>query len=121
MYTVSERNQRKCVPILGKVTSTFLTEVSIGHKSMRIYVNLCIHDRLSSRQLERQIDSALYERSLTNNIKLSPVMRELAPQAEHVFRDQYVLRTVELLLGSPRPRRQEAQRESQHRRTLMQG
>lgn len=55
------------------------------------YLKECIEERLSKRELNRQIDSALYERSIANNIKLSPVMRELAPQAEHVFRDQYVL------------------------------
>ena len=55
------------------------------------YLDLCVHDRLSFRQLDRQIDSALFERSVTNNIKLSPVLRELAPQADHVFRDKYVL------------------------------
>lgn len=55
------------------------------------YLKECIQERLSKRELNRQIDSALYERSVTNNIKLSPVLRELAPQADHVFRDQYVL------------------------------
>lgn len=55
------------------------------------YLKECIEERLSKRELNRQIDSALYERSIANNIKLSPVMREIAPQAEHVFRDQYVL------------------------------
>ena len=55
------------------------------------YLKECIEERLSKRELNRQIDCALYERSIANNIKLSPVMREIAPQAEHVFRDQYVL------------------------------
>ena len=55
------------------------------------YLKECIKERLSKRELNRQIDSALFERSVTNNIKLSPVLRELAPQADHVFRDQYVL------------------------------
>ena len=55
------------------------------------YLKECIQERHSKRELNRQIDSALYERSVTNNIKLSPVLRELAPQADHVFRDQYVL------------------------------
>ena len=87
---------------IGEKLSALLRQISWTNnltilsraKSMEercFYVNLCIHDRLSSRQLERQIDSALYERSIANNIKLSPVMRELAPQAYHVFRDQYVL------------------------------
>ncbi|MBP3219686.1 MAG: DUF1016 family protein [Prevotella sp.] len=55
------------------------------------YLNLCIHDHLSFRQLNRQIDSALYERSKIGTPKLSPMLREIAPQAELLFRDQYVL------------------------------
>ena len=84
----------KLSALLRQISWTNNLTILSRAKSMEercFYVNLCIHDRLSSRQLERQIDSALYERSLTNNIKLSPVMRELAPQAEHVFRDRYVL------------------------------
>lgn len=55
------------------------------------YLQLCVHDRLSTRQLERQIDSALYERNALGAPKLSPVLREIAPQAEQIFRDQYVM------------------------------
>ena len=58
------------------------------------YLQLCIHDRLSTRQLDRQIDSALYERNAVGTPKLSPVMREIAPQAEQIFRDQYVLEFI---------------------------
>ena len=58
------------------------------------YLHLCIHDRLSTRQLDRQIDSALYERNAVGSPKLSPVMREIAPQAEQIFRDQYVLEFI---------------------------
>ncbi|MCR4919163.1 MAG: PDDEXK nuclease domain-containing protein [Prevotella sp.] len=58
------------------------------------YLQLCIHNRLSTRQLDRQIDSALYERNVVGTPKLSPVMREIAPQAEQIFRDQYVLEFI---------------------------
>jgi predicted nuclease of restriction endonuclease-like (RecB) superfamily len=58
------------------------------------YLQLCVHDRLSTRQLERQINSALYERNAVGNIKLSPVMREIVPQAEQIFRDQYVMEFI---------------------------
>ena len=58
------------------------------------YLNLCVQDRLSSRQLERQIDSALFERISTGNVKLSPVLREIAPKAEVIFRDQYVFEFI---------------------------
>ena len=58
------------------------------------YLQLCVHDRLSTRQLERQIDSALYERNAVGSPKLSAVLREIAPQAEQIFRDQYVLEFI---------------------------
>lgn len=55
------------------------------------YLMLCKNERLSKRELNRQIDAAIYERSKLDGPKLSPVMREIAPKAEQVFRDQYVL------------------------------
>ena len=58
------------------------------------YLQLCVHDRLSTRQLDRQIDSALYERNAVGSPKLSPVLREIAPQAEQIFRDQYVMEFI---------------------------
>ena len=93
-YETYKGADEKLSALLRQISWTNNLTILSRAKSMEerlFYVNLCIHDRLSSRQLERQIDSAFYERSLTNNIKLSPVMRELAPQAEHVFRDKYVL------------------------------
>ena len=82
--------------------STLLRQISWSHnlaimsraKSMeerQFYLRLCVHDRLSFRQLNRQIDSALYERIALGSPKLSPVLREIAPQAEQIFRDQYVM------------------------------
>ena len=55
------------------------------------YLTLCKNERLSSRELDRQINAAVFERSKVDGLKLSPVMREIAPKAEQVFRDQYVL------------------------------
>jgi len=54
------------------------------------YLRLALQERLSVRDLERQIDSAHFERSLAK-AKLSPVMRVLHPAAGQVFRDSYVL------------------------------
>ena len=82
--------------------STLLRQISWSHnlaimsraKSVEerlFYLRLCVHDRLSFRQLNRQIDSALYERNALGAPKLSPVLREIAPQAEQIFRDQYVM------------------------------
>ena len=54
------------------------------------YLRLATIEKLTKRELERQIDSAHFERSLTT-AKLSPVARELHPAADLVFRDSYVL------------------------------
>ena len=93
-YETYKDADEKLSALLRQISWTNNLTILSRAKSMSercFYVEHCIHDRLSSRQLERQIDSALYERSVANNIKLSPVLREIAPQAEHVFRDQYVL------------------------------
>ena len=58
------------------------------------YLQLCAKERLSNRDLNRQIDSALFERSQLSEPKLSPVLREIAPEAEKVFRDQYVMEFI---------------------------
>lgn len=65
------------------------------------YMNLCKRERLSSRQLERQIDSALFERSQLSQPKLSPLLREIAPKAESIFRDHYVMEFVGEQNGKP--------------------
>lgn len=55
------------------------------------YLSLCKNERLSTRELNRQLDAALFERTKMDEPKLSPVMREMAPKADLVFRDRYVL------------------------------
>lgn len=60
------------------------------------YLRLCIKEKYSSRELERQIDSGFYERSIISHKKLSPAMRELVPRAEKVFKDIYVLNFLDL-------------------------
>lgn len=71
---------------------------------------MCVNERLSTRQLDRQIDSALYERTQVSQPKLSTLLREIAPEAERVFRDQYVM---EFITGK------EAKPENNLRRALL--
>lgn len=63
-------------------------------KERSFYLQLCVKEHLSSRQLDRQIDSSLYERTQVSQPKLSPLLREIAPEAERVFRDQYVMEFI---------------------------
>ncbi len=55
------------------------------------YLNLCKKEHYSSRELERQIDSSLFERAVLAKQKLSAVLRELHPSVGTTFKDSYVL------------------------------
>jgi len=55
------------------------------------YLRLSSKEKLSKRELERQIDSGLFERVIISNEKLSPVVREIYPKAGEVFKNNYVL------------------------------
>ena len=73
--------------ILGKCVSADERE---------FYLRRAIKERWSSRELERQIDGGLFERTILSKPKLSPVMRELHPNAEEVFKDSYVIDFLQL-------------------------
>ncbi len=55
------------------------------------YLNVNIQERYSSRELERQIDSAAFERTMLGNQKLSALLRELHPTIGNQFKDSYVM------------------------------
>lgn len=60
------------------------------------YLALATRERWGKRELERQIDSALFERTLTGGPKLSPVLREIHPGAEGLFKDHYLVDFLDL-------------------------
>ena len=101
--------------------STLLRQISWSHNRLimsrcksaaerRFYLEKACSEHYSFRQLDRQIDSALYERTQVSQPKLSPLLREIAPEAERVFRDQYVM---EFITGK------EAKPENNLRRALL--
>lgn len=70
------------------------------------YLNLSIKERYSKRELERQIDSAIFERSLISSKKLAPLVRESTYMSEslennysnvdNIFRDKYLFEFLDL-------------------------
>ena len=62
------------------------------------YLRLCIKEHYSKRELERQISSSHFERTMLGNQKLPPTLRELHPSIDHTLKDNYVLE----FLGLPR-------------------
>ena len=55
------------------------------------YLRLTGQEQYTKRELERQIDSSLFERTLLGNQKLSASMRETHPAIDNTFKDSYVL------------------------------
>ena len=60
------------------------------------YLRLSAKENYSSRELERQISTSVFERTLLGNQKLSAVLRELHPAIEGAFRDSYIFEFLNL-------------------------
>jgi predicted nuclease of restriction endonuclease-like (RecB) superfamily len=55
------------------------------------YLTVATRERWSVRDLGRQIEGCLFERTLIDPPKLAPALRELHPAADAVFKDSYVV------------------------------
>ncbi|SEN42314.1 Predicted nuclease of restriction endonuclease-like (RecB) superfamily, DUF1016 family [Pseudomonas sp. ok272] len=55
------------------------------------YLRLAIQEKWSTRELERQFKTALFERSVTRPATISPVLEQTHPKALDVFRDAYMV------------------------------
>ncbi len=60
------------------------------------YLRLSADERYSSRELERQITAASFERVTLGNQKLSAVLRELPQAVNNVFKDTYIFEFLNL-------------------------
>jgi predicted nuclease of restriction endonuclease-like (RecB) superfamily len=60
------------------------------------YLRLSSSEKLTSRELERQIDTSVFERTMLGKQKLSAVLREIHPNIENAIRDKYVFEFLDL-------------------------
>lgn len=60
------------------------------------YLRLAIRERWSSRELERQLNSALFERTMLSPPKVSAVLTQIHASAATIFKDTYFLVFLEL-------------------------
>lgn len=63
------------------------------------YLRLAIREKWSSRELERQLKTALFERTMLNPVKVSPLVRQNHPDALGVFKDSYMVEFLDLPQG----------------------
>ena len=87
--------------------STVLREISWSHnitlfsrcKTMEereFYLMMCKKEHYGIRELDRQISSGLYERSMLGNAKLPTVLAESKAPTTHSFRDSYIFEFLNL-------------------------
>jgi len=92
-YEIYKDNE-KVSPLVTQLSWTNHLKIMSACKTMdeRIfYMDMCIKEHLSKRELSRQIDSAYYERYMLSQKKLSPLVLKSGKDTDKVFLDRYVL------------------------------
>jgi len=81
-------------PLVREISWTnnlIIISKSNTEEERKFYLQLTINENLSKRELERQIDSGLFERVILSEKKLSPLVREVNSTSVNAFKDNYVL------------------------------
>lgn len=63
------------------------------------YLHMAIREKWGKRELERQLNGALFERVVLSPLKLAPPVREIHPDAARTFKDSYLVDFLELSTG----------------------
>jgi len=96
------RADEKVSPLLRQLSWThnllILSRCKLSEER-EFYLQLALRDRWSKRELERQLNGALFERTILAPPIVSPVVTQLYPDATSVFRDSYLLDFLDLPEG----------------------
>lgn len=88
------KDNEKVSPLVTQLSWTNHLKIMSACKSMEeriFYMNMCIKERLSKRELERQIDSGYYERYMLSQKPQTPAIEEAKRTTGNIFLDNYVL------------------------------
>jgi predicted nuclease of restriction endonuclease-like (RecB) superfamily len=93
------RDESKLSPLVRELSWThnlIIMSRAKRDEEREFYLRLCIQERWSRRQLERQMAGGLFERVVLSPTKLSAPLRELHPEAATVFKDSYLVEFLDL-------------------------
>lgn len=88
------QGEEKVSPLVTQLSWSNHLKIMSACKTMdeRIFfMNMCIKERLSKRELERQIDSGYYERYMLSQNPQSPALETAKKATGNIFLDNYVL------------------------------
>jgi predicted nuclease of restriction endonuclease-like (RecB) superfamily len=97
-YETYYKNE-KLSAVLRELTWTnnlLILSSSKSEEEREFYILMSIKSKYSSRELERQIQSGVFERTMLANEKLSSVMTQLPQNTNNIFRDSYSLEFLNL-------------------------
>jgi predicted nuclease of restriction endonuclease-like (RecB) superfamily len=89
----------KLAALLRELTWThnlFILGKCKRQEEREFYLRLAVGQKWTSRELERQINGALFERIVLSPTKLSAPLTELHPEAGTVFKDTYLVEFLDL-------------------------
>jgi predicted nuclease of restriction endonuclease-like (RecB) superfamily len=89
------------------ILSTLLRELPWTHnliilsrskrpEEREFYLKMAAQEKWSKRELERQYDTALFERVVLSPAKVSPLVTQIHPDAASVFKDSYLVEFLDL-------------------------
>ena len=89
------------------IRSSILVKISWSHhlvllsrtksdEEREFYLRLCLREKTSVRELDRQITSGVFERVMIGNQTLSPALKEIHPDVANTFKDTYVFEFLNL-------------------------
>lgn len=93
------RHDRKVAPLVRQLPWTHNVLILMRCKraeEREFYLRLALQEKWASRELERQLNGALFERTIVAPAKVSAVLRQLHPIAENIFKDTYLLDFLDL-------------------------
>lgn len=88
------RDDEKISPLVRQLPWThnlIILSQSKRPEEREFYLRLAIQEKWGSRELERQLKTALFERTVLNQPKVSAVLTQLHPDSANLFRDAYML------------------------------
>jgi predicted nuclease of restriction endonuclease-like (RecB) superfamily len=93
------RDQPRLAALLRELSWThnlLIMSRSKRDEEREFYLRLCIREKWGKRELQRQLNGALFERVVLSPVKLSPPVTELHPDAASIFKDTYLVEFLDL-------------------------
>ncbi|MBI2807177.1 MAG: DUF1016 domain-containing protein [Planctomycetes bacterium] len=93
------RDQPKLAPLVRELSwshNLLILGKCKGQEEREFYIHCCLRERWGKRDLDRQINGALFERSILSPPKLAPLVRELYPEALDIFKDACLVEFLQL-------------------------